>query len=406
MSEPLSLVIIDSDPARRHALRELLKDAESVRVEAEAADPETGYHLVNQLKPAIVIFELSNPPDASLAVIDRSLVASPQSAIFVSADGQRSETILRAVRAGAQEFLVRPVSKKDLLAAVQRIARQRALAAADAPSRGKLITVFGCKGGRGTSVIALNLAVALARAGGAGPVVTVDLDLQAGDLSLLLNLKPSYTVHDALANMDRVDALFLKSLLCEHPSGLSLLAAPQKIEEAERIQPLRVTQLLTLLKVNFAYVVVDTSPTYDERTFAALDVTDELLLVAAPDFTSLYHTQRCLSLLDRLAYNPEKIRILLNRCPPPSAKAAKAAEDVLKRPIFWDCPEDSAVLDSVIAGEPLVVSAPNSPLGARFRALAGQVAGRKGSDLMQPQAPTGLRRLFRARPATASRAQG
>jgi pilus assembly protein CpaE len=409
MSGPLSVVIIDSDPVRRHALRELLKDkdAESVRVEAEAADSETGYHLVNQLKPAIVIFELGNPPDTGLTVIDRFLVASPQSAIFVSADGQRSETILRAVRAGAQEFLVRPVSKKDLLAAVQRIARQRALAAADAPSRGKLITVFGCKGGRGTSVIALNLAVALARAGGAGPVVAVDLDLQAGDLSLLLNLKPPYTIHDALANMDRVDALFLKSLLCEHPSGLSLLAAPQKIEEAERIQPLRIAQLLTLLKVNFGYVVVDTPPSYDERTFAALDFADELLLVAAPDVTSLYHTQRCLALLDRLAYNPDKIRILLNRCPPPSAKAAKTAEEVFKRPIFWDCPEDRAVLDSVIAGEPLVVSAPNSPLAARFQALAGQVAGKKGAALLPPQAPTGLlRRLFRAGPATASRAQG
>jgi len=396
MSQSLSLLIIDSDPTRRHAFRELLKDNQSVRVEAEAADPETGYQLVNQLKPAIVILDLGNPPDPGLAVVERLLVASPQSAIFVSADGQRAETILRAVRAGAQEFLVRPVSKKDLTGAIQRIARQRALAVAGPAARGKLITMFGCKGGRGTTVIALNLAVALAKGSGA-PVVAVDLDLPAGDLSLLLSLKPSYTIYDAVANMDRVDALFLKSLLCDHPSGVSLLAAPHRIEEGDRILSLQISQLLSLLKASFPYVVVDTSPTYDERIFAALDAADELLLVTAPDFSSLYHTQRCLDLFDRLAYSPEKIKILLNRCPSPHGKATKMAEDVLKRAVLWEFPEDEAVMASLLAGEPLVRARTNSPLAARFMALAEHLNGKKGPAAKQPQSPKGLRSLFRAR---------
>jgi len=396
MSQSLSLLIIDSDPTRRHAFRELLKDNQSVRVEAEAADPETGYQLVNQLKPAIVIFDLGNPPDPGLAVVERLLVASPQSAIFVSADGQRAETILRAVRAGAQEFLVRPVSKKDLTGAIQRIARQRALAVAGPAARGKLITMFGCTGGRGTTVIALTLAAALAKGSGA-PVVAVDLDLQAGDLSLLFSLKPSYTIYDAVANMDRVDALFLKSLLCDHPSGISLLAAPHRIEEGDRILSLQISQLLSLLKASFPYVVVDTSPTYDERIFAALDAADELLLVTAPDFSSLYHTQRCLDLFDRLAYSPEKIKILLNRCPLPLGKATKMAREVLKRAVLWEFPEDEAVMASLLAGEPLVRGGKNSPLAARFVALAEQFHGKKGPGANTPQPPKGLRRLFRAR---------
>ncbi len=396
MAEPLSLLIIDSDPMRRHTLRELFKDSELVHVEAEAEDPETGYHLVNQLKPAIVIFDLGNPPDPGFAVIERLLVASPQSAIFVSADGQRAETILRAVRAGAQEFLVRPVSKKELLGAVQRVARQRALAAADTGTKGKVITLFGCKGGRGTTVIALNLAVALAR-GREGRVVAVDLDLQGGDLTLFLSLKPSYTIHDAVANMDRVDALFLKSLLCDHPTGVSLLAAPHRIEEADRLLPLRISQLLSLLRASFAYVVVDTSPTYDERTFAALDAADELLLVAAPDYSSLYHTRRCLELFERLTYTPAKVKILLNRCPPPAAKAAKMAQEVLKQPVVWEFPEDGAVTASLIAGEPLVRRGKNSPLAARFEALAQQLDGKKSSNPKRPQTSRGFRSLFQAR---------
>src|SRR5574337_1100356 len=339
MPEPLSLLIVDSDPMRRQALRELLKEHESVKVEAEAADSETGCHLVNQLKPTIVILDLGNPPDRGLDVVERFRSAPPQTAIFVSADSQRAETILRAVRAGAQEFLVRPVGKKELTGAIQRVARQRALAAAGPTAMGKLITLFGCKGGRGTTFIAFNLAVALAREG-KGPAVAVDLDLQTGDLSLLFNLKPAYTIHDAVMNMDRVDGLFLKSLLCDHPSGVSLLAAPHRIEEADPIQPLRISQLLSLLKASCAYVVVDTPPAYDERTLAALDAADDLLLVSAPDFSSLYHTQRCLDLFDRLNYDPAKIKLLLNRCPSAPEKATKMARDVLEREILWEFPED------------------------------------------------------------------
>lgn len=401
MSQSLSLVIIDSDAERRHAFRELLKDNQSVRVEAEAADPETGYQLVNQLKPAIVIFDLGNPPDPGLDVVERLLIASPQSAIFVSADGQRAETILRAVRAGAQEFLVRPVGKQELTGAIQRIARQRALAAAGPAAKGKVITLFGPKAGRGTTVIALNLAVALARSSGA-PVVAVDLDLQAGDLSLLLSLKPSYTIYDAVSNIDRVDALFLKSLLCDHPSGVSLLAAPQRIEESDRILPLQISQLLSLLKASFPYVVVDTASAYDERILAAMDASDDLLLVVAPELSSLYHTQRCLDLFDRLAYSPEKIKILLNRCPSASGKATKMARDVLDREVLWEFPEDGAVMASLIAGEPLVRSGKPSALAARFIALAEQFHVKQDSDTKQAQSAKGLFGLFRARPVDVS----
>ena len=396
MAEPLSVVMIDSDPTRRYGLRDLLKDNDTVRVEAEAEDAETGYQLVNHLKPAIVIFDLGNPPDPGFAVIERFRVASPESAIFVSAAGERVETVLRAMRAGATEFLVRPVSQEDLLAAVQRIARQRALTAAAAPSSGKVITVFGCKGGRGTTVLALNLAAALAKAS-AGLVVAVDLDLQAGDLSLFLNLKPAYTIHDAVANIDRLDALFLKSLLCPHPSGLSLLAAPQRIEEAHRIPPLGITQLLTLLRTSVAYVVVDTTAAYDVRIFAALDAADEVLLVVAPDFSSLYHTQRCLDLLERGGYSPAKVKILLNRCPARLGETVKMAEEVLKRPVFWEFPEDEAVTASLIAGELLGQAGKNSALGARFMALAAQLGATNGSEATSARASKGFRSLFRLR---------
>jgi len=396
MAEPLSVVIIDRDPACRHAIRDLLKGNDAARVEAEAEDAETGHQLVDQLKPAIVIFGLSNPPASGFTVIEQFRVTSPESALFVIADGERVETILRAMRAGATEFLIRPVSQKDLLAAIQRIARQRAVAAVAAPSRGKVITVFGGKGGRGTTALALNLAAALATAG-VGPVVAVDLDLQAGDLSLFLNVSPQYTIHDAVANMDRLDAVFLNSLLCSHPSGLSLLAAPQRVEDAHRIPPLHVTQLLTLLRASFAYVVVDTAPAYDVRVLAALDAADEVLLVVAPDVSSLYHMQRGFDLLERGGYQPAKVKILLNRCPAPPGKAVKMAEEVLKHPVSWDLPEDDAVPASLVAGEPLAHVGARSPFGARVMGLAAQLAGANGSPVTPPRAPKGVRNFFRVR---------
>lgn len=403
-SKPLSVLIVDRDPMRRHALRELLQEHESVRVEAEAESPESGYLLVNQLKPAIVILELDNPPDPGLGVIERCLITSPQSAIFVTADGERADTILRTVRAGAREFLVRPVNKKDLIAAIQRVAQQRALARGDAPSGGKVITVFGAKGGRGATLIALNLATALGKRSG-GTTVAVDLDLQAGDLSLFLNLNPPYTVYDAMANGDRLDAIFLKSLLIPHPSGFSLLAAPHRIEEADRIQPLRITHLLALLKASLSFVVVDTAPAFDERLLAALDASDELLLVTAPDVSSLYHTQRCLELLDRMGYALSKVKLALNRCPQPGGTAVKMAQEVLKHPIFCELPEDRSAEASVLAGEPLVANARTSPLGARLTELAAKFDRRKLSKAEHsPSARGGWLSLLRSGPARVTKA--
>jgi pilus assembly protein CpaE len=352
--------------------------------------------LAQQLRPAIIIFDLGKPQDAGFAAIGRLIVASPHSAVFVTADDQRAETILKAVRAGAQEFLTRPVDSRELLTAVSRIACQRSLASAAV--NGKVITLFGCKGGRGTTLIAVNLAMALSQSSGA-PVVAVDLDLQSGDLSLLLNLTPMYTIHDVVSNLDRIDPLYLKSHLCEHPSGLSLLAAPQRIEDGDPIKPLLIGQLLSFLKASFAYVVVDTAPTYDDRTLAALDAADEILLIASPDFSSLYHTQRCLDLFDRLTYNPGKIKILLNRCPSPIERSAEMAQEVLKHQVFWKFAENTAVTASMIAGEPLVRSGKPSALAAPFIELADRLQNKSGPGAKPAQSSKGLFGLFRTKPS-------
>ncbi len=398
MPPSLSVLIINSDANSRLALQDLLTNVPNLTVEAEATNLESGCQLAQQLRPAIIIFDLSQPPDAGFAAIGRLIAASPHSAVFVTADDQRAETILKAVRAGAQEFLTRPVDSRELLTAVSRIARQRLLASADAAVNGKVITLFGCKGGRGTTLIAVNLAMALAQSSGA-PVVAVDLDLQSGDLSLLLNLTPTYTIHDVVSNLDRIDPLYLKSHLCEHPSGLSLLAAPQRIEDGDPIKPLLIGQLLSFLKASFAYVVVDTAPTYDDRTLAALDAADEILLIASPDFSSLYHTQRCLDLFDRLTYNPGKIKILLNRCPAPIERSAEMAQEVLKHQIFWKFAENTAVTASMIAGEPLVRSGKPSALAAPFIKLADRLQNKSGPDAKPAQSSRGLFGLFRTKPS-------
>jgi pilus assembly protein CpaE len=197
--------------------------------------------------------------------------------------------------------------------------------------------------------------------------------------------------------MDRLDAVFLNSLLCSHPSGLSLLAAPQRVEDAHRIPPLHVTQLLTLLRASFAYVVVDTAPAYDVRVLAALDAADEVLLVVAPDVSSLYHMQRGFDLLERGGYQPAKVKILLNRCPAPPGKAVKMAEEVLKHPVFWDLPEDDAVPASLVAGEPLAHVGARSPFGAGVMDLAAQLGAAKGSPVTTPRASKGVRNFFRVR---------
>ena len=150
-----------------------------------------------------------------------------------------------------------------------------------------MVSVFCTKGGTGKSVVAINLAVALAKRT-IQPVVLVDADLQFGDVALMLQLQPTHTIAEAVQAGDRLDGTMLENLLLRHPpSGLLVLAAPTEPSSADQIGRADLARILNILRERCAYVVVDTSANFAEVTLAALESSDDILVMAGLDVMSL-----------------------------------------------------------------------------------------------------------------------
>jgi pilus assembly protein CpaE len=344
-------------------------------VVGEAPDVKRGLKLVKQLKPGLVIMELSPVKDA-LEATEKIKAEYPRTSVFVTASDPGAEVILKAMRAGASEFLSRPVNGTDLGAGLKKLAAKLERDTAASRDAGKIVTVFSNKGGVGTTTIATNLAVSLAQETGQ-KVVIADLDLELGDVTMFLNMKPRYTIMDVVSRGSRLDSSSVHSALAKHESDVFVLGEPAKPEDADTITSEQVGQLLTHLRQMFSYVIVDTAHTFEERTLEVLDVSDLILLVVLLDLPNIRNVQRCLDVFNRLpGYDSEKVKLLVNRYIPDLQIGVPQVEQTLKTDVYWKVPNDyGRVISSVNSGTPLVSMDGESPVSSSFKNLARDIAG-------------------------------
>jgi pilus assembly protein CpaE len=229
-----------------------------------------------------------------------------------------------------------------------------------------VIAVFSSKGGCGTSFIATNLAVATnAR------TALVDLNLQAGDLPLFLGIDPKYSFADMAENRARLDDSLINSFVAPYSSSLSLLAAPKEADSADEIEPEHVFDVLQRLRESFEYIVLDPQHTFDSITLAALDLSDEIVLVLTLDIPAIRSTQRALEIFDRLGYPRKKIRIVVNRWSKQIDLDLRQVEKFLGEPVIGFIPSDyQTAVTSINLGQPLVKSDPNCKISMEVRRIA------------------------------------
>jgi pilus assembly protein CpaE len=232
---------------------------------------------------------------------------------------------------------------------------------------GRLICVLGLKGGSGKTLTTANLGAALAAAGSS--VAILDLDLQFGDLALTMGLAPDRTIYDLVRSGGSLDAEKLRDFLAVHSSGAQALLAPLRPDHASVVNPPFVREVLRLLRDMFDYVIVDTPPNFTPEVICAVDMADDILMVAMRDTLSLKNTKLGLETLERMDYDRRKIRILLNRA---NTKVGIARQDVLGilgRDVDVLVPSHRHVTRSVNQGMPIALEK-GSAAGKAFRQLA------------------------------------
>ena len=316
--------------------------------------------------------------EAAAALADNLRVTRPAVSVILMRRRVDTSVLAEALRSGMREV----VEERDLTGLGEAVKRAHQVYRAvtgpdsrhnDAPS-GRLITVFSPKGGVGKTTIAANLAVAFA-AKERVRVCLVDLDLGFGDIAITLQLFPARTIADAVALEHELDFSILEPLLTPHRRGFSTLVAPVQPDAKDSIPASLISRLLAVLKANFDFVIVDTSPAFDEHVLQAFDETDELLLVTTLDVPTLKNVKIACETLDLLNFPKSRRHLVLNRADDKVGLTADKVETTLDMKIAQAIPTSPEVASATNAGEPITASHPRHPVSQAINRLAEGVSG-------------------------------
>jgi pilus assembly protein CpaE len=402
---PITILVAESKSAARQELIQLLRRDRAMDIVGEAHDGREAIEMARSLRPSIVLLAASIIGLDAISVVEEVRLNSPDSAVIVLVDEPDLDLIRRLMRSGARDCIVRPV-KEDLLGTVRTVhetmQKQRdAVAAASVPQaqQGQIIAIYSPQGGAGKSMLAANLSVALAKAltGSKERVVLMDLNLQFGDLDLMLNLNPVNTIAGlAQKGHTGVDSELVEQYLTTHEeSGLKILVAPSTPQYAESVTVYTVEQVIEALREVYNYVIIDTPSQLQDTTLSALDAANTILLVTSLDLLALHKTRTALDMLRQL-YPVEKIQIVLNRANSEVGITVQDVESALGAPLRVQIPSDGRlVVTSVNEGKPFVLSSPTTVIARRIQALAAEILGREATITDANQNGGGfLKRLF------------
>jgi len=324
--------------------------------------------------PDLALVDIRGDAASGMAAIERLRGSFPNAAIFAMAGTTDPELILQAMRAGANEFFIWPPAEESFHGAVRRTAARRESTQASARPPSSTLVFFGAKGGAGTTTVAVNCAVELARLTKRQAII-VDLKTCLGEVALFLGVRPRYTVLDAIENLHRLDRDFLKELVVRHKSGLEILAASEQFDRPNAQDAGAVEELFRVLSRSHDYVVVDAGNSINSCSLAALYAADSIFLVTNPDVPSVRNAQRLVERVRQLGASTEHIRIVLNRFSDALMIGPKQIETALGYSIDQLFASDYKTVSSALnSGVPLAL-ANSSELAAQFDKFTRQIIG-------------------------------
>ncbi|MER3419283.1 MAG: hypothetical protein C4290_01605 [Chloroflexota bacterium] len=243
-----------------------------------------------------------------------------------------------------------------------------------ATAGGTVITVFGAKGGIGKTTIATNLATALVRETGQ-TVALVDMDTRFGDVAIMMDVPVDRNIADLTRRLDHVDRATIKEYLVPHSSGVAILPAPSHPGDWNVVSPDHIEQIVRLLAQTHDFVILDTPGTFNEMVAAALEMATVVLLVTSMDVASIKDTVLALNMLRSWSFPREKVKLAINHANVANSVKEKDVVRTLEYEVFWQIPYDEAVTKSTQLGQPIVLTKPNSRVGANLIDLARVIAG-------------------------------
>jgi pilus assembly protein CpaE len=262
--------------------------------------------------------------------------------------------LLRAVRNGCSEFLTKPVSLTDLVSSLNRFNEVLAVDSDAQSSLGRVISFFGAKGGVGTTMLAVHLAIILVRQHGK-KVLLIDHKQQLGHVALYLGLKDTqYHFEELLHNADRLDSELLNGFIVRHRSGLDIIASPELSGSPREATSDAFERVMDFLRREYDFVLIDSTVAYQDTKRTLIEQSDEVYIVSTPDVAALRDLARMVESLSLSESSTNKLRLVINRSTASDSVTPEQIEKTVRFPISVAVPNNYfELLRAINDGEPI-----------------------------------------------------
>ena len=370
------ILVVDDDPNVQRLLQYTLKQ-EGYDV-VVASDGAEGFRLWGAEAPDLILLDVMLPKLDGYQVATKIRTEEGTIAhvpiIMLTAEREVEQKV-RGLRAGADDYLIKPFHPAELMARIKsllaRFAPRDALVGR--PPLGRVMVLYGAKGGVGTTTIAINAAIALHRELGR-KVCLIDGNLQFGDHRVFLDLGLDKKSIVDIVTAPSIDQDLIRQVLVKHDSGVDLLLAPPSPETAELVTPEHLPAIIDQLRGLYDYILIDIDKRLDDVNLGILEVADTMFVVMTADLSCLKNVRLVLETIGHLGYESGKVQLVLNRSNAFTGINVKNAEGALKRTIEYQIlNEYRGAISALNSGAPFMFTKADSPLGTSLLHVARTV---------------------------------
>ncbi len=366
-------VILSNEFSTSEVIKLFAGEFDNLEICQENDYSEAYKKIANYQGKSILLADLSSYKQQKLELILKVTKECKSCKVLALSDNPSVDLIIEIMRAGAKEFVPIPIIKSEFFESVNKLLSE--FNETKKTNNCKIISVFSNKGGIGKTSLATNLALELSKITKEN-IALIDLNFQMGDITTFLDLKPSFNISYMLENLDKINETFLLSTLERYKkTSLYVLADPPYFKQADNIQPRQITKLFNTLKETFSYIIVDAEASFEGKNIAALDNSDLVLLVSVANLPALRNTQRCLELFEKLGYDKEKVKIIINRYMENDEIKEADVEKVLSKKIYWKIPNNYfAIMTAINKGIPVSEINDSTNIARSYKNLAQYIS--------------------------------
>lgn len=396
-ADKIRVLIVDDIAETRENVRKLLQFESDVEVVGTARTGKEGIQLAMEMNPDVVLMDINMPDIDGITATENIRQQSPHIQVVILSVQGDPNYMRRAMLAGARDFLTKPPMGDELISAIKRAgemahlerakgAKQQmamnavsgasAMGGFAAAQQGKIVVVYSPKGGTGCTTIAVNLAIALNNE--ETRTVLVDGNLQFGDVAVFVNEQGKNTILDIAPRVDDLDAEIIDEILIRHEaSGIRILAAPQRPEQAEKISSDQFIKVLQFMQRIYSYVVVDTSSILTDVILSAIDLSDVMVIVTTQEIPAIKNSRLILDLLSTMGISKERIVFAMNRFDKRISITPERVGENLKHEISAVIPLDEKIaITAVNRGIPFMLDNKSQLIGRGIFSLAETIRTR------------------------------